>query len=136
MADYKPVSRFDSLYASGATHYTTASAAYTRTASPVHHTYSTAAPVRTVSTSPARKEIHQGEPIIERVVEYENMCTPELMACAASTKVEAEKMRIRSAEYEKLVEEHRTLSELFSNQCQVNHKARADHEATIHGLAV
>jgi len=47
-------------------------------------------PVRTYSTSPARKVVHNVEPIVERVVEYENMCTPELMACAAAAKVEAE----------------------------------------------
>ena len=43
------------------------------------------------STSPQRREIvHHAEPIVERVVEYENFCTPELMARAASKKVEVE----------------------------------------------
>ena len=88
-----------------------------------------ASPVR-YSTSPVRREVvHHAEPIVERVVEYENVCTPELMAHAASVKVEAEKMRLRAREYEKLAEEHRALSAQFNDQCQTNYRARVDFEA-------
>ena len=77
--------------------------------------YSSTLPVR-YSTSPARREVyHHAEPIVERVVEYENVCTPELMAHAAAVKVEAEKMRLRAREYEKLVEDHRLLSAQFND---------------------
>lgn len=73
--------------------------------------YTSTLPVYSYSGSPYRREvIHHAEPIVERVVEYENVCTPELMAHAAAVKVEAEKMRIRAKEYEKLVEDHRVLS--------------------------
>ena len=91
---------------------------------------------RTYSTSPARRVVHDAAPIVEKVVEYENMMTPELMAAAAAAKTEAEAMRIRLSEYEKLSADYSALSAQFSDQCQANYRARTDYDAQIAELSV
>ena len=64
------------------------------------------------------------------------MMTPELMAAAAAAKTEAEAMRIRLSEYEKLSADYSALSAQFSDQCQANYKARTDYDAQIAELSV